>query len=99
MRFVVVSILCVAFSFAATAQKKNKPPEPPPPVAAKGGHLLYTPDEKGDRIPDFSYAGYKNGDIPLPDVQARVTVPLRGGDATFRVQAALDYVGGLPADA
>ncbi len=81
------------------AQKKVKPPEPPPPVAAHGGHLVYTPDEKGDRIPDFSYAGYKNGDIPLPDVQARVTVPLRGGDATFRVQAALDYVGSLPADA
>ncbi|HWB92589.1 MAG TPA: DUF6298 domain-containing protein [Puia sp.] len=82
----------------ADAQKKVKPPEPPPPVAARGGHLVYTPDERGDRIPDFSFAGYKNGDIPLPDVQARVTVPLKGGDATFRIQAALDYVGSLPAD-
>src|SRR5579883_941783 len=83
---------------AADAQKKAKPPEPPPPVAARGGHMVYTPDQRGDRIPDFSYAGYKNGDIPLPDVQPRVTVPLRGGDATFRIQAALDYVGTLPAD-
>lgn len=97
MRF--LPIVLVLLPFALVAQKKGKPPEPPPPVAAHGGHLVYVPDEKGDRIPDFSYAGYKNGDIPLPDVQARVTVPLRGGDATFRVQAALDYVGSLPADA
>ena len=97
MRLVLIAIIIV-LPCALTAQKKTKPPEPPPPVAARGGHLAYAPDEKGDRIPDFSYAGYKNGDIPLPDVQARVTVPLRGGDATFRIQAALDYVGGLPAD-
>jgi len=97
MRFLL--IITVLLPCALTAQKKAKPPEPPPPVAAKGGHLVYTPDEKGNRIPDFSYAGYKNGDIPLPDVQARVTVPLKDGDATFRVQAALDYVGSLPADA
>ena len=82
------------------AQKKTKPPEPPPPVAAaKGGRLVYAPDEKGDRIPDFSYSGYKGGDAPIPDVAIRVTVPLKDGDATFRIQAALDYVAALPADA
>ena len=97
MRLVHIAV-ALLLPCALSAQKKAKPPEPPPPVAARGGHLVYAPDEKGDRIPDFSYAGYKNGDIPLPDVQARVTVPLRGGDATFRIQAALDYVAGLPAD-
>ena len=98
MRLFTIAIV-VLLPGVLVAQKKAKPPEPPPPVAAHGGHLVYSPDEKGDRIPDFSYAGYKNGDIPLPDVQARVTVPLRGGDATFRIQAALDYVASLPADA
>ena len=98
MRLFTIAIV-VLLPGVLSAQKKTKPPEQPPPVVAKGGHLVYAPDEKGDRIPDFSYAGYKNGDIPLPDVQARVTVPLRGGDATFRIQAALDYVAGLPADA
>ncbi len=98
MRLFTIAIV-VLLPGVLVAQKKAKPPEPPPPVVAKGGHLVYAPDEKGDRIPDFSYAGYKNGDIPLPDVQARVTVPLRGGDATFRIQAALDYVAGLPPDA
>jgi len=79
-----------------TAQKK-KAPEPPPPVAAeKGGRLVYAPDERGDRIPDFSYSGYKGGDTSIPQVPIRVTVPLKEGDATARIQAALDYVGSLP---
>src|ERR1700760_1231884 len=97
MRSVSLGIVIMALSFAANAQKKAKPPEPPPPVAAKGGHLAYAPDEKGDRIPDFSYSGYKGGEMPIPTVPVRVTVPLKDGDATFRLQAALDSAAGLPA--
>ena len=95
----------LAFVFATAllpvlvvAQKKQKPPEPPPPVAAKGGHLVYAADEKGNRIPDFSFSGYKGGDSTIPNVPVRVIVPQKAGDATFRIQAALDYVGTLPAD-
>src|SRR5882757_951031 len=81
------------------AQKKTKDPEPPPPVAAaKGGHLVYAPDAKGDRIPDFSYCGYRAGESPIPDVPVRVTVPLKAGDATLRIQTALDYIASLPVD-
>jgi len=80
-----------------SAQKK-KNPEPPPPVAAeKGGRLVYAPDQLGDRIPDFSYSGYKGGDSAIPNVPIRVVVPFKEGDATLRIQAALDYVGSLPA--
>ena len=89
----------VLLSFPVIAQKKTKAPEPPPPVAAeKGGHLVYAPDEKGDRIPDFSYSGYKGGENPIPDVPVRIVVPLKAGDAGLRIQSALDYVGSLPAD-
>jgi hypothetical protein len=89
----------VLLSGPVMAQKKTKAPEPPPPVAWKGGHLVYAPDEKGDRIPDFSYSGYKGGDSVLPNVTVRVIVPSRTGDATFSIQRALDYVGSLPVDA
>src|SRR3954466_733463 len=89
----------VLLSGPVMAQKKAKAPEPPPPVAWKGGHLVYTPDEKGDRIPDFSYSGYKGGDSVLPNVTVRVIVPFRTGDAAFRIQRALDYVGSFPVDA
>jgi hypothetical protein len=95
----LVAGLFAVLSLPVMAQKKAKAPEPPPPVAAeKGGHLVYAPDAKGDRIPDFSYSGYKGGGSPIPDVPVRVTVPLKAGDAGLRIQAALDYVGTLPAD-
>lgn len=89
----------VFLSLPANAQKKTRAPEPPLPVAVeKGGKLLYAPDSRGDRLPDFSYSGYKGGNAPIPDVPVRVIVPLKAGDATARIQGALDYVGGLPAD-
>ena len=88
--------ISLLLSNSSIAQKKTKAPEPPPPVAAKGGHLVYAPDERGDRIPDFSYSGYKGGDSSIPNAPVRVIVPLRAGDATLRIQAALDYVGSLP---
>jgi len=98
MRFTVFLFATFLLPFWSAAQKKTKPPEPPAPVAFKGGHLVYAADEKGDRIPDFSYSGYKGGDSIIRDVPIRVTVPQKDGDATFRVQTALDYVAGLPAD-
>ncbi|HEY8971387.1 MAG TPA: DUF6298 domain-containing protein, partial [Puia sp.] len=77
------------------AQKKTKAPEPPPPVGIEKGRLVYSPDERGDRVPDFSYSGYKGGDEAIPNLPVRVVVPWKKGDATVRIQAALDYVGGL----
>ena len=37
----------------------------------KDGRLAYTPDERGNRIPDFSLCGYRGGGEPLPDVPVR----------------------------
>ena len=33
------------------------------------GKLVYTYTTKGDRIPDFSYAGYGGGGVALPTVR------------------------------
>jgi len=86
---------CVAGPLAA--QKKPKPTPPPPPVASsKDGTLLYAPDSLGNRVPDFSYCGYQAGSQAIPLVPARVVVPAKAGDATARIQAALEYVAGLP---
>ena len=57
---------------------------------------MYAPDSLGNRIPDFSYCGYRAGEQALPLVAIRVVVPVQAGDATARIQAALDYVAGLP---
>ncbi|MDR8391949.1 DUF6298 domain-containing protein [Aliifodinibius sp. S!AR15-10] len=62
------------------------------------GELVYSKDERGNRIPDFSYAGYMAGEQPIPDVPIRIVVPVKKGDDTRRIQAAIDYVASLPAD-
>ncbi len=62
------------------------------------GKLIFKRDEKGDRVPDFSYCGYQASELPIPDVAVKVIVHAREGDATDRIQAAIDYVSLLPLD-
>lgn len=60
------------------------------------GKLVYTYTPKGDRIPDFSYAGYEGGGVALPNVPARQTLAPSGADDTAAIQAAIDAVSALP---
>jgi hypothetical protein len=61
-----------------------------------GRKLVYARTPKGDRIPDFSSAGYRGGGIALPRVATRVKVsPTGGEDDTPAIQAALDRVAKL----
>lgn len=72
--------------------------QPSPLSLSKDGKLVYTVDSLGNRIPDFSYAGYQGGNHSIPFVEAKVSVPLISGDATAGIQAAIDYVASLPVD-
>jgi hypothetical protein len=65
--------------------------------AGADGRLVYEADSRGDRIPDFSHAGYGGGAV-IPDVPVRVVVPGGSGDNGSRIQAAIDYVAGLQQD-
>jgi hypothetical protein len=60
------------------------------------GRLVYAHTEKGDHIPDFSYAGYEGGGVALPAVPAKRTVAPSGSDDTTAIQAAIDAVSALP---
>jgi hypothetical protein len=83
----------------AQAQKAPKQPKPLPPVAeGKDGKLVYAPEANGDRIPDFSYCGYMASEKSIPNAPVKVVVPVKKGDATLRIQTAIDYVSSLPAD-
>lgn len=94
MKPFIAGIAVCAVTIASTAQKT---PPPPRPVEVRGGQLVYTPDERGNRIPDFSYAGYMAGEQDIPAAVVRVRVPPVAGDATEQIQRALDYVSSLPA--
>jgi hypothetical protein len=62
------------------------------------GHLDYHVDSLGNRVPDFSYAGYRAGETIIPTIAVKAVVPVIKGDATLYIQAALDYVASLPLD-
>jgi hypothetical protein len=70
----------------------------PPIIAGTGGRMEYTTDSQGDRVPDFSYCGYKASEQSIPDVPVKIVVSAIAGDATLRIQSALDYVATLPLD-
>ena len=59
------------------------------------GCLSYPEDADKNRIPDFSYAGYKNGSVDLPDVPVKVTLSPIAGDNTSHIQNAIDQVGAM----
>jgi hypothetical protein len=61
------------------------------------GRLQYVADQHGNRIPDFSHAGYGGGTM-IPDVPVRILVPPGMGDNGPTIQAALDFVSGLQPD-
>ena len=64
------------------------------------GKLEYKTTERGDRIMDFSHAGYMGGGVALPNLPVRRTVvPLAdGADTTPLIQTAIDEVSALPVD-
>jgi len=83
---------------ALLAQKPLRP-APLLPLFVEKGKIGYTPDSLGNRVPDFSYCGYKASEQAIPNVDIKIVVPVVKGDATLRVQSALDYVSSLPLDA
>jgi hypothetical protein len=61
-----------------------------------GGKLVYVSDSEGNRIPDFSYAGYKNSEKEIPDVPVVKTISPIEGDNLQHIQNAINEVGAMP---
>jgi hypothetical protein len=60
------------------------------------GKLVYGTTPRGDRIMDFSFAGYMAGGVALPAVPAVETVKPSDSDAAAEIQKAIDAVSQLP---
>ena len=60
--------------------------------------LQYAADDRGNRIMDFSSAGYRAGGVAIPDVPVQVTISAVDGDNTQNIQAAIDQVSQLDPD-
>ena len=90
----IIGLLCALSSMAQPAAT-SKWCHPGP-----DGKLVYGTTKQGDRMIDFSHAGYKGGGIALPFVPAKLTVhPLgEGEDCSDFIQEAIDRVSALPKD-
>jgi hypothetical protein len=100
-------LLAIGFSSGQPAGAAPQSPRSTAATSASGGwisftngKLAYGQDASGNRIPDYSYAGYQGGGVPLPSVASKVTVPApSGGDDTTAIQNAINQVSALPMDA
>lgn len=89
LRVLLVAAIALSGLPLASAQSKWVFPGP-------NGRLTYTRSSKGDRIADFSYAGYEGGGVALPNVPIKRTVAPSSGDDTAAIQKAIDEVSALP---
>ncbi|HEY6956501.1 MAG TPA: DUF6298 domain-containing protein, partial [Flavisolibacter sp.] len=87
---------CLSSCFVFAQNQKQKPLTPL--IVQQNGQIVYTPDSLGNRVPDFSYAGYMAGEKTIPNVPVKIVVLPVSGDATLRIQSAIDYVSSLPLD-
>ncbi|HUS03845.1 MAG TPA: hypothetical protein VMY77_19025 [Chitinophagaceae bacterium] len=60
------------------------------------GKLAYKTLPGGDRIMDFSYAGYMGGGVSIPVVKVRITLNPSEGDNTDAIQNAINEVSKMP---
>lgn len=85
--------------YTALQVNAQKPAPPVLPVVIQKGHVIYNADSvSGDKVPDFSYCGYKASEQDIPVVAIKAVVPLVKGDATATIQAAINRVAAMPLD-
>jgi len=97
------------------ADRESYRPDPRAPLVTIGedGQLVYRPfSDRGDKLLDWSYCGYKQSEVPIPDVPVVETLePLdgeytrmhdmaypRGPDSSGQIQQALNRVAAMPPD-
>src|SRR5690348_14846907 len=93
----VANILLCLYFFSAKAQEM--PPTTTLVYPGMDGKLIYVADSLGNKIPDFSNAGYKGGGVAIPYVQTKAIVWPVLGDNSDQLQKVIDSVSALTPDA
>jgi hypothetical protein len=91
MKNILIVLLCIfaqseLFSQALVSLDQN-------------GVLKYTEDGLGNKVPDYSAVGYKNGEDSIPTIPVKATINALVGDNVANIQAAIDLVSAMPLDA
>ena len=93
MRYGSFVLIC---ALLGSVQAQNRPA-----ISVKAGadgKLVYEADAQGNKIIDFSHAGYGGGGQALPAVPVKLYVEPGGGNHRQRIQAAIDLVSAMPLD-
>ncbi|WP_107685738.1 hypothetical protein [Niastella koreensis] len=91
MKITLLTAVALLLNFTVLAQGKSQWV-----YLNSADKLQYKTTERGDRIMDFSYAGYREGGEAIPTVPVKVTVSPISGDNTNAIQQAIDQVSALP---
>ncbi|MDX9948077.1 MAG: hypothetical protein RBS38_11995 [Bacteroidales bacterium] len=92
-------VLLIFFVSRLVLSAQDLPPTTTLVYPGTDGKLVYVSDSLGNKIPDFSNAGYKGGGVPIPRVAIKETVWPIPGDNSVNIQAAIDRVSALTPDA
>jgi hypothetical protein len=93
-----MSLIVVQIAQAAASSDLTSDPSPHSQWVYfdPSGKLACRALTNGDRIMDFSSAGYMGGGVAIPSVPVHASVGPSGGDDTHAIQAAIDAVSKLP---
>ena len=94
-----IKVLCLALILTLSGTIEAQRTATPPMLQRNGGQLTYNERENGDRIPDYSYAGYELSEKEIPTIPNKIFIKHVSGDATDLIQSAIDYVSSLKPDA
>jgi len=83
----LLNVLVVSVSFAQTTRFVS---------IDTTGKLTYTPDSKGNTLPDYSGVGYMNSEVAIPTVAVVKTVYPVAGDNLANIQNAINEVAAMP---
>ena len=87
--FLSVSFFCFAVISCCIAQSSAKSQWV---YLNTEGKLTYKTLDKGDKIMDFSHAGYMGGGVSIPSVPVKITLSPSSGDNSDVIQKAIDEV-------
>ncbi|WP_119080384.1 hypothetical protein [Chitinophaga alhagiae] len=88
--------MAAALLAAAVAQAQAPPHQSEWVHANEKGRLVYKTLPTGDRILDFSFAGYGGGGATLPSPAVQITLGPAAGDNTAVIQKAIDEISAMP---
>ncbi|MFI5453352.1 hypothetical protein ACHMWN_14490 [Pedobacter sp. UC225_61] len=91
---IALAVLILGF-LSINSQAQTNAPKSQWVYADVNSKLTYKALPTGDKIMDFSYAGYKGGGVSLPNLDVKITLKPSAGDNSETIQNAINTVSAM----